>query len=158
VASRPRVVGTTDPEEDIMPSANATTTPVEVDTAVARLISWLETGQAPVGMLADDCFLDLSVPQWRLQAGNAEDALAIRRNSHPFPGAVRVERVDRTDRGFVIAFEERWDDQGQRWYCREQIRADVVRETIVEMAVYCTGDWDEAQQAAHEAAVSLLRP
>ncbi|MFP5345917.1 MAG: hypothetical protein ACLGIA_02655 [Actinomycetes bacterium] len=134
------------------------TTPAHVDTAVANVVRWLETAQAPDGMLAADCFLDLSLPQWRIQAGSAEAALAIRRQSHPFPGTVRVERVDRTDRGFVMAFEERWDHEGQRWYCREQIRADVVHDTIVEMAVYCTGDWDEARQAAHAADVSLLRP
>ena len=37
-------------------------------------------------------------------------------------------------------------------------RADVVGSTIVEMAVYCTGDWDEAKQREHAAAVHLLRP
>ena len=132
--------------------------PMQIEVVVANLVKWLETGHAPDGMLAADCFLDLSLPQWRIQTGTAREALAVRRDSHPFPGAVRVERVDRTDRGFVISFEERWDHEGQRWYCREHIRADVVGDTITEMAVYCTGDWDEALQAAHAADVALLRP
>jgi hypothetical protein len=64
---------------------------------------------------------------------------------------VHLTRVDPTDRGFVIEFEERWEDQGQRWYAREMIRADVVGATIVELSVYCTGDWDERRQALHGA-------
>jgi hypothetical protein len=139
-------------------TSTAATTPAEVDTAVAHLVRWLETGEAPEGMLADDCFLDLTVPHWRIQCATAQEALAVRRQSHPFPGSVRVERVDRTARGFVMAFEERWEHQGQRWYAREQVRADVIGKRIVELAIYCTGDWDEAVQQAHAAQVTMLRP
>ncbi|GAA1956756.1 hypothetical protein GCM10009798_15170 [Nocardioides panacihumi] len=128
----------------------------DVSAAVAGLIVWLETGAAPEDVFAPDCFVDLSLPHWRLQADTREDLFRIRRESHPFPGRVRVERVDHTDGGFVIAFEERWED-GQAWYCREQIRADVVDGRITEVAVYCTGDWDEAVQARHADEVPLLR-
>ena len=38
------------------------------------------------------------------------------------------------------------------------IRADVEGDTIVEMSIYCTGDWDEAKQREHAAAVTLIRP
>jgi hypothetical protein len=38
------------------------------------------------------------------------------------------------------------------------IRADVVGDTIVELSIYCTGDWDEATQRKHEQAVQLIRP
>jgi len=31
-------------------------------------------------------------------------------------------------------------------------------ETIAEMSVYCTGDWDEARQFEHASAVKLIRP
>jgi hypothetical protein len=37
------------------------------------------------------------------------------------------------------------------------IRADVIDGTIVELSVYCTGDWDEAKQREHAEAVKLLR-
>jgi hypothetical protein len=30
--------------------------------------------------------------------------------------------------------------------------------TIVEMSIYCTGDWDEAKQREHADAVRLIRP
>jgi hypothetical protein len=69
-----------------------------------------------------------------------------------------VERVEQTDRGFTLEFEERWDSEGQRWYCREMIRADVVGDSIVELSIFCTGDWDEARQREHREAVHLIRP
>ena len=105
-----------------------------------------------------DLFLDLSLPQWRIQTATAEEAIAVRGSGHPFPGDVRVERIDQTAKGFIIEFEERWDNEGQSWYCREMIRADVVGDTIAEMSVYCTGDWDEAKQFEHASAVKLIRP
>ena len=130
----------------------------ETATAVANLIRFLETGAAPDGLFTPDAFADLSLPHWRIQAGTAEEILASRSGSHPFPGQVRVERVEQTDHGFTVEFEERWDHDGQRWYCREMIRADVVDDRIVEMSVYCTGDWDAARVAEHVAAVELIRP
>jgi hypothetical protein len=69
-----------------------------------------------------------------------------------------VERVEQTEHGFTMEFEERWAGEGQRWYCREMLRADVVAGRIVELAVYCTGDWDEARQREHHDAVHLTRP
>ncbi|HEY3557210.1 MAG TPA: hypothetical protein VGL05_07100 [Kribbella sp.] len=131
----------------------------EVDASVARLVEWLETGTAPAGLLAAGCFTDLSLPHWRRQLGSGAATIAARRELHPYPGAVRVERVDRTATGFVMAFEERWPDAGQNWYCREQLAADVDGAgEITELRIYCTGDWDEARQAQHAAEVQLLRP
>ena len=135
-----------------------TTAAVDTKVAVARLIEFLETGKPPNGLFAPDVFLDLSLPHWRVQADTAIDAIAVRASGHPFPGQVRVERLSQTDTGFAIEFEERWDHEGQKWYCREMIRADVVDDTIVGMAVYCTGDWDEAKQDEHAQAVQLIRP
>jgi hypothetical protein len=124
---------------------------------VANLIRFLETGSAPEGLLAPAVCADLSLPQWRIQTDTAEDIIAIRAETHPFPGQVRVERVEQTDHGFTIEFEERWDNEGQRWYSREMIRADVEGDTIVELSIYCTGDWDEARQREHAESVQLIR-
>ena len=126
-----------------------TETKPDATTAVANLIKWLETGEAPEGLFAADAFSDINMPFTRVQAHDVEGVLGIRRHSHPFAGKVHVSRVDPTDRGFVIEFDERWEDQGQQWYARELIRADVAGATIVDMSVYCTGDWDERRQAAH---------
>jgi hypothetical protein len=130
----------------------------DTSAAVAGLIRFLETGSAPDGLFAPDVFADLSLPQWRIQAATAGEMLAIRAEGHPWPGQVRVERVEQTDRGFTIEFEERWDTEGQRWYCREMIRADVAGDSIVELSIFCTGDWDEARQREHGRAVRLIRP
>ncbi len=131
---------------------------VDTSTAVADLIRFLETGVVPDRLFAPNLFADLSLPQWRVQMDNAADVLAERKKGHPFAGQVRVERVEQTGHGFTIEFEERWEHEGQRWYCREMIRADVEGDTIVEMSIYCTGDWDEAKQGEHAAAVRLIRP
>ena len=135
-----------------------TETRPDVTTAVAGLIRWLETGEVSDGLFVPDLFADVTLPLWRLQADKADDMIAIRRHSHPVPGTVQVRRVDPTDRGFVIEFTERWDDQGQQWYSREMIRADVDGAAITELSVYCTGDWDDQRQRDHAAAVPLLRP
>ncbi|GAA0928796.1 hypothetical protein GCM10009554_10660 [Kribbella koreensis] len=137
---------------------STTTMQPDVTTAVAKLIRFLETGEVPDGLFTPDVFTDLSLPQWRVQANTVDDVLAIRLEGHPSPGKVHVTRVDPTDRGFTIEFEERWEKDGQRWYCREMLRADVVGAAISDLSVYCTGDWDEAKQREHAAAVRLIRP
>lgn len=124
----------------------------------ATFVTWLETGVRPEAMLADDVLADLSVPQWRLQAAGPDAAYHLREDSHPFPGAVRVEALDRTDRGFLLQMEERWEAEGQHWYCRELIHGSVTDGRISELSIYCTGDWDEAVQRSHAEQVRLLRP
>ncbi len=58
----------------------------------------------------------------------------------------------------MIEFEETWTAGGEQWYCREMARADVSDGVITELSVYCTGDWDAAQQSRHAQEVTLLRP
>jgi hypothetical protein len=130
----------------------------DVAAVVADLIRFLETGTVPDGLFAADVFADLSLPHWRVQAATAADVIALRTEGHPFLGELQVQRVEYTARGFVIEFTERWDSQGQRWYCREMILADVQGASITELSIYCTGDWDEAKQREHADAVRLIRP
>jgi hypothetical protein len=122
------------------------------------MVAWLETGERPEAMFADDVFADLTVPQWRIQAEGADGAFHLREDSHPQPGRVRVEALDRTARGFLLQLEERWDDQGQQWYCRELMHCVVTDGLISQLAIYCTGDWDEALQRRHAEQVRLIRP
>ncbi len=136
-----------------------TTVPITADVSAvaADLIRWLETGFARPELFAPDLFLDISFPQWRLQSATADEAIAIRSSGHPCQGKVRVEHIEQTGHGFTMEFEERWED-GQQWYCREMLRAIVIGDTIVELSMYCTGDWDEAKQHEHIQAVQLIRP
>jgi len=123
-----------------------------------KMVSFLETGTAPEGLFRPDVFLDLTMPTWRVQAAGAEDLIAVRKEGHPEPGRVPRWRADPTPAGFVFEFEERWDHEGQEWYSRELMRVEVAGGQIAELTVYCTGDWDQARQAEHAAAVTLLRP
>jgi hypothetical protein len=135
--------------------------PAKLDAPLAdlakQLINWLETGVRPDTMFATDVFTDLTVPQWRLQAEGPNAAFQLREGSHPYSGTVRVEALDRTSRGFLIQFEERWEDGEQHWYCRELIHCVVTADRISELTIYCTGDWDENTQQRHAEQVRLIR-
>jgi hypothetical protein len=123
-----------------------------------KLIAFLETGTVPQGLFRPDIFLDLTMPTWRVQAAGAEELIAERKAGHPHTGTVTSWRADPTPTGFVFEFAERWDHEGQSWYSRKLMRVEVTGGRIAELAVYCTGDWDQARQAEHAAAVTLLRP
>ena len=130
----------------------------QADVLAGKIIRFLATGDVPEGLFRPDVFLDLSMPNWRIQTACAEDLIAVRKEGHPGPGTVTGWRADPTPSGFVLEFEERWNGEGQQWYAREMIRADVTDGAIAELTVFCTGDWDEARQAEHAAAVTLIRP
>ena len=130
----------------------------QAEALAAGFVEFLTTGHVPDGLFAADVFLDLTLPTWRLQTRGVAELVGVRTSSHPALGEVVVSRMNPTDTGFVLEFQERWQRDGQSWYCRELLRADVVDGLIAEAAVYCTGDWDEARQRAHRDAVTLLRP
>ena len=140
-------------------TAVAAPTALDPETAglAQALVVWLETGVRPEEMFAEDVFADLTLPHWRLQAEGSDGAFHLREDNHPQLGKVRVEALDRTSRGFLLQFEERWEAQGQRWYCRELIHGAVTDGRIRELSIYCTGDWDETRQRKHGAAVRLVR-
>jgi hypothetical protein len=124
----------------------------------AAVVRFMETGAADPDLFAPDVFCDLSLPTWRLQGAGRAATIALRTGNHPWASRVTRHRVDPTPRGFVLEFEEEWvDEAGTPWYCREMVRADVGPEGIVDLAVYCTGDWDPAQIAKHAEAVELIR-
>jgi len=129
-----------------------------MDELAAKVIRFLETGDVPEGLFRPDVFLDLTMPTWRVQASGAEDLIAVRKEGHPGPGTVTRWRADPMPGGFVFEFEERWNSEDQQWYAREMMRVEVADGAIAELTVYCTGDWDEARQAEHAAAVTLIRP
>ena len=129
-----------------------------VATLERRFIAFLESGTVPEGLFADDVFLDLTLPQWRLQATGPDELLTVRRGGHPSSGKVPRWRTDVFEDGFVIEFEETWQADGQQWYCREMGRADVADGVITALSLYCTGDWDAGQQARHRREVPLVRP
>ena len=128
-----------------------------VRAVAERLVTFLEEGTPPPGLFDDEVFCDFTMPLWRLQARGVDAVVELRKRGHPSPGRVVRWRCDPTPTGFVIEFEERWEQGGQRWYSREMARADVAGGVISELSVYCTGDWDDPLQARHGREVALLR-
>ena len=90
-----------------------------------KLVAFLETGTVPEGLFRPDVFLDLTMPTWRVQAMGTEALIAERKAGHPDTGTVTRWRADPTPTGFVFEFAEQWDHEGQRWYSREMMRAEV---------------------------------
>jgi hypothetical protein len=130
----------------------------QAETVSARLIRFLETGLPPDGLFASDVFCDFTLPRWRLQGHGLESLLELRRRGHPGDGRVPRSRCDPTPNGFVLEVEEEWRQDGEDWYAREMFRADVAGDRIVQLSVYCTGDWDRARRQQHGREVQLLRP
>lgn len=131
-----------------------------IQSSVEKFVAFLESGgDAPEGLFAPTVFGDLTFPHWRIQTAGAGELIAGRRRLHPQPGRVRLERVTPTETGYLVKLEERWEDDGQQWYCREGFVLDLDDNgAICDFTLYCTGDWDEARQREHANAVTLLRP
>jgi hypothetical protein len=116
------------------------------------------TAATTEGLFAPDVFADITLPQWRVQVQGAEEMIATKARLHPPAGRTRVEKVLAAARGYTLKVEERWEDGGMRWYCREAFLCDLDDDgRITEVSAYCTGDWDEATVARHAEAVTLLR-
>jgi hypothetical protein len=130
----------------------------KAEAMAARLVQFLESGEAPAGLFAADVFCDFTMPLWRLQARGLEGLVGLRKQGHPGPGKIPRWRTDATEKGFVIEFDERWEQNGKEWTSREMARADVRGDSISSLSIYCTGDWDEKRRAEHAKAVSLIRP
>ena len=123
-----------------------------------RFIEFLETGKVPDGLFTRDVFCDFTLPKWRLQATGIDEVVALRKAGHPGPGKVPRWRCDATETGFVLEFEEQWEQDGKDWSSREIARADAPQGAISALSVYCTGDWDADHRAKHAASVKLIRP
>jgi hypothetical protein len=122
------------------------------------LVEFLETGAPPEGLFAPDVFCDFTLPLWRVQSEGVDGLVALRLAGHPGPGTVVRSRLDETQTGFVLEFEERWRDRGMDWSAREIARADVGEDGITQLSVYCTGDWDAQRETLHRRQVELIRP
>ena len=130
----------------------------QIDSIVQRFISFLETGNVAANLFTSDVFCDFTLPRWRVQAQGLEPVVGLRKQGHPGPSNVVKWHCEPTPNGFVIEFEERWSHNGQNWYCREIAVAQLKDDAISSLNVYCTGDWDAAQEAQHAKAVSLIKP
>ncbi len=149
-----------------MPKLSNTATPNaaaasrELDELVREFIEFNETGTPPPELFADDVFVDFTMPHWRLQAGDRDGLIALRRGGHPDPSRVDGYRVDSTEKGFVIEWTERWTDKdGMDWYCRGRWPARIGSRTAGSATSPCTartGDWDRKCVEEHRAGCDVL--
>ena len=130
----------------------------KVELIARRFVQFLETGEPPDGLFTADVFCDFTMPLWRLQARGIEGVVRLRKQGHPGPGKVPRWRTDATSQGFVIEFDERWEQDGKEWTSREMARAELQGDAISALSIYCTGDWDEKRRTEHAKAITLTRP
>jgi hypothetical protein len=123
-----------------------------------KFIHFIRTGEDLPGLFDENVFLDFTPPQWRIQTKGKAAALAFRRENHPWPSEVPRWRSVPVPNGFVIEWEEVWQNAGEQWYCREMAWCETGQDGIVSLAVYCTGDWNEKLVAAHAQAGCMLQP
>lgn len=119
-------------------TTTATETPLLVRAGVDRFVAFLETG-ATDGLFAPDVLADITLPHWRVQAQGADEVVASKTKLDPPAGRVRIEKVQAGANGYTIKVEERWDDGGQRWYCREAFVCDLDQEGRIGRAVINSG-------------------
>ena len=96
-------------------------------------------------------------------AGCARRCVAERRRCTRRRAGHGSRRCSPRPRGYALKVEERWEDGGQQWYCREAFLCDLDDQgRIADFTLYCTGDWDEARVAEHarggDAAAALMSP
>jgi hypothetical protein len=139
-------------------NATAELDPQTLERLSRDTVIFLETGTPPEGLFASDVFCDCSMPQWRLQTQGIPALVDLRRAGHPGPSKITPWQSYPTQRGFVFEFAEEWDQDGEHWYAREALLAEVRDGCISDVSVYCTGDWDQAHQDQHRREVTLLRP
>ena len=113
---------------------------------------------APEEVFAPDVLFDLNMPVWRFQLqGPAAWEAHLRKLAQ---GDVRVDvlRTVLTASGFVTEHEESDEVAGDVRSARRLSFCEVRNGRIVEVVVYCSGEWDEALRARHAVEAPMIRP
>ena len=116
-------------------------------------LHFLATGEMLPDVFADDVFLDMNVPTWRVQFQGLDAVRASR--AHGGRWDVRPGPVIETPDGFVMetAIEEAGTGSS-----RSVNLVTVVDGRIATVVHYCTGVWDPATRARHAREVTLIAP
>ena len=105
-----------------------------------RFVRFVETNE-PDGLLADDVFADINVPEWRFQMQGAGDVVAWLKGELPDGSRVASWRSDPTASGVVVEVEQRYDREGIEIMSRNLHRLEVRDGKVTEWTMYCTGEW-----------------
>jgi ketosteroid isomerase-like protein len=114
---------------------------------------------ADVGdLFADDVFLDGHPPLWRFQLQGRDALAAWLRGYSPDGAETTVVRTIPTVNGFVAEFVGRHDEHGEEMTDRKILLCEMRDGRIVDLTIYCSGDWDADLRARHAAEAPILRP
>jgi hypothetical protein len=114
---------------------------------------------ADVGdVLSDDVFLDGHPPWWRFQLQGRDSFATWLKGFMPDGVDTTVVRTIPTATGFVTEFVGRHHQHGEETTDRKILLAEVRAEQIVELTIYCSGDWNAELRARHAAETQLIRP
>ena len=114
---------------------------------------------ADVGdLFTDDVFLDGHPPLWRFQLQGIEAFASWLQGYAPEGIETIVVRALPTASGFLSELTGRHEEDGELMTDRKIVLCVVRDGRIVELTIYCSGDWDADLRARHEAETTLLRP
>jgi ketosteroid isomerase-like protein len=108
-------------------------------------------------VLSDDVFLDGNPPFWRLQLESRDAFNAWIKSFMPAGAATTVVRTIPTATGFVTEFAGRHEEGDEEFTDRKILLAEVREGRIVELTIYCSGDWNRELRERHAAETQLLR-
>lgn len=110
-------------------------------------------------VLADDVFLDGNPPEWRFQLQGRDTVDAWIKSFMPHGADTTVVRTIPTVTGFVTEFVGRHTEDGEDITDRKILLAEVrAGRRIIELTIYCSGDWNAELRARHAAETRLIRP
>ncbi len=122
-----------------------------------RLADVFRTAEAG-DVLSDDVFLDGNPPFWRFQLQSRDSFSAWIKSFMPHCADTTVVRTVPTVTGFVAEFAGGHEQDGEQITDRKIMLAEVHDGRIVDLTVYCSGDWNSELRARHAAETQLLRP
>jgi len=122
--------------------------------SVTKLLGSIETATpVPDGVLADDIFLDATVPNWRMQLRGT--SAVQERYGIWFADPGRFEELTRTPvpGGEIVRFVLSWTENGVPFSARQAHFFEVDDNgQITRDEMYCGGRWDAGRLAEMEAA------
>jgi hypothetical protein len=137
---------------------SATGSTKQSEALVQGLVRVLETGEGGAENFAPAALFDLNVPAWRFQVRGADAFNEWWHEEVAHRGRVTVGRSAPTPSGFVLETAIEFEHDGKGLYARQMCLAEVSDGRIVELAVYCTGDWDAQTRAKQAREAPMIRP
>jgi ketosteroid isomerase-like protein len=128
------------------------------DRLSRRFHDVFETLDGGEDVFAPDAFFDLNMPIWRFQIEGREAFVAQIARINQGPSRVEITRTVPTVSGFVAEHVEHQYVNGDDLSARRLVLCQVRDERIVEVVIYCSGEWDEELRARHATEAPMIRP